>query len=647
MKLQRACTLGALLMLAGAASAEVTIKTEQLNPAGPAWKFTTVPGPSRSDVAQGARVTLEGNSWEPQGAGPEALVNGRLPGDSLDLTEGVLLSNANADGGVVTLDLGRVQAVAAVATYSWHEWNVDDGSRGPQVYALSGSADGAAWTNLAAVDTRPNQTGEKWNGQHGVVIQDSTGKLGDFRFLRFEVKATRSPRQGTPGLTNTLFSEIDVHTAETLARAGDATVVQPVKITDVWVTFKTHCDIGYTDTIEGVLRKFRVNMMDIALKNIEADRGLPAEKRFAWMLAGWPLKHVLGPQQDPERRVRIEQAVREGALGIGAIPFSLQTETLDLEDLVRGLGYASQIARRYGRPLPIAAKMTDVPCHSWAWPTVLKHSGVRFLQLGCNGNSGHLAVPPLFWWEGPDGSRVLCNFTPEYGSGIFPPRNWPARNYLAMIMTGDNHGPPTQAEVEQLRRQAEKVLPGVRVHLGTLDDFARALIEEDRSCPWCAETCRTHGSTDSARCRWKRRSPMPSGRSSRRWKSSTRNSACGGWTSPPWPRRWRTPTNKATCTASIPSDPPPRTWGPGTAGRPGTSTGRNGGRPAKTGSTRCMSTRSRRSGTSPASRSRSSTGSSVPGWNNSHRPSEAPVPGPSCTTVCPGPAAGRSRSRAA
>ena len=483
MKTKRVFTPAALLMLAATASAEITIKTEQLNPASPAWKFTSLPGPSKSDIAQGAKTTLTGNEWEPQGGGAEVLLNGRLPGDSLDLTEATLLSNANADGGTITIDLGGVQPVAAVATYSWHEWNVDDGSRGPQVYALSGSADGTAWTNLAAVDTRPNPTGGKWNGQHGVFIQDPTGKVGDFRFLRFEVKATRSPKQGAPGLTNTLFSEIDVHTAETLARAGDATVLQPVKITDVWVTFKTHCDIGYTDTIEGVLRKFRVNMMEIALKNIEADRALPPEKRFAWMLAGWPLKHVLGPQQDPERRVRIEQAVREGSLGIGAIPFSLETETMGLEDLVRGLGYASQIARQYNRPLPIAAKMTDVPCHSWAWPTVLKHAGVKFLQLGCNPNSGHLSVPPLFWWEGPDGSRVLCNFTPEYGSGIFPPRNWPARNYLAMIMTGDNHGPPTQAEVENLRRQAEKVLPGVRVHLGTLDDFARALIEEAPELP--------------------------------------------------------------------------------------------------------------------------------------------------------------------
>ena len=56
--------------------------------------------------------------------------------------------------------------------------------------------------------------------------------------------------------------------------------------------------------------------------------------------------------------------------------------------------------------------MTDVPCHSWVWPTLLAHAGVKFLQIGSNGESGHLRVPDLFWWEGPDGSRILCNYTP-------------------------------------------------------------------------------------------------------------------------------------------------------------------------------------------------------------------------------------------
>jgi hypothetical protein len=261
--------------------------------------------------------------------------------------------------------------------------------------------------------------------------------------------------------------------------AGDAPAGQPVKVTDVWVVFKTHLDVGYTETIEEVLKSYRVNMMDKALGVIEEDRKLPPEKRFVWTLAGWPLWHVLGPLQEPGRRARIEQAVREGAIAVHAIPFTLHTETDDLEDLVRGLGFASQIARKYNRPLPISAKMTDVPCHSWVWPTLLSHAGVRCLQLGCNSVSAFVHVPDLFWWEGPDGSRILCSYTRLYGSGIKPPSSWPSRNYLAMVMTGDNQGPPSPTEVEKVRSQTEKELPGVRVHFGTLDDFAHAVLAEN------------------------------------------------------------------------------------------------------------------------------------------------------------------------
>jgi hypothetical protein len=480
-------TFSFALLLCTSAFAAVQVKTEQLNPADPAWKFKSIPGPSKSDIAANATVTLHGNQWD-AGTDGSVLVNGRVPNDSLDLSEAAVVGGT--EGGRIVIDLGRVQPVAAVASYSWHEWNVDDGSRGPQVYTLYGSSaekpnpmDLAGWTRIAAVDTRPNKTGAKWNGQHGVFITDGSGKIGDFRYLLFAVQPTRSPRQPNVAITNTLYHEIDVHTAATLAKAGDATVVQPVKVTDVWVAFKTHFDIGYTDTIENVLKKYRVTMMENALKVIEQDRQLPPEKRFAWLVPGWPLKHILGPMQDPARRARIEQAVREGSLSPVATPFSLHSETEDLEDLVRGVGLSSALCRQYGRPLPVAAKMTDVPCHSWVWPTVLSHAGVKFLQIGCNGASGHLKAPPLFWWEGPDGSRVLCNFTPEYGSGVHAPRNWPAKNYLAMIMTGDNQGPPSLADVENIRKHVEKNLPGVRVHFGTLDDFANAVSAEKPDLP--------------------------------------------------------------------------------------------------------------------------------------------------------------------
>ncbi|HVI48250.1 MAG TPA: hypothetical protein VM802_25505 [Chitinophaga sp.] len=262
------------------------------------------------------------------------------------------------------------------------------------------------------------------------------------------------------------------------------------KVTDIWVVFKTHFDLGFTDLPENVFRRYREEMMDNALKTIESSESLPKEMHFAWTVSGWPLQaQILGPLQTPERKARIEKAIKSGAIAVHGLPFTMQTESLDYEDLVRGLGFSSDVARKYGLPLPISAKMTDVPSHSWIMPTLLKHAGIRFLQLGCNPASQYPRFPGLFWWEGPDGSKVLCNYTALYGSDIRPTPNWPGKNYLAMQMTGDNHGPPSSQEIRKLLAYAEKELPGVKVHFGTLDDFARAVLAENPPLPTVKGDC--------------------------------------------------------------------------------------------------------------------------------------------------------------
>ena len=72
------------------------------------------------------------------------------------------------------------------------------------------------------------------------------------------------------------------------------------------------------------------------------------------------------------------------------------------------------------------------------------------MHIGCNGGSATVEVPPLFWWEGPDGSRVLTMYSGDYGTGLKPPGDWPYKTWLALIHTGDNHGPPTADEVKRL-----------------------------------------------------------------------------------------------------------------------------------------------------------------------------------------------------
>ncbi|HUT34238.1 MAG TPA: hypothetical protein VNE39_12205 [Planctomycetota bacterium] len=252
---------------------------------------------------------------------------------------------------------------------------------------------------------------------------------------------------------------------------------------EVIVVFKTHFDIGYTAMARDVVAHYRTGMIDRALKVCDDTRALPPENRFVWTLPGWPMAQLLGPAQTPDRRTRILDAVREGRLVTHALPGTLHTESLDLEDLVRGMRFSSELARSLGQPLPRDAKMTDVPSHNWILPTVLVHAGVEFLHVGCNAACPTPDVSPLFWWEGPDGSRLLTMYAGDYGTGLRPPANWPHATWLALIHTGDNQGPPNPNDVRALLDRAAREMPGVKIRFGRLSDFADAIRREKPELP--------------------------------------------------------------------------------------------------------------------------------------------------------------------
>jgi hypothetical protein len=263
--------------------------------------------------------------------------------------------------------------------------------------------------------------------------------------------------------------------AAAAARPVAARPAESPQLEEVIVVYKTHFDIGYTDLTRNVVEYYRARMIDKALEIVDRTRELPREQRFVWTIPGWPMAQILWPGQDPGRRKRVLEAYRDGYFVTHALPFTTEDEFLDIETMVRGMEFSSRLARENGKELPRDAKMTDVPSHAWLLPTMLKHAGVEFLHLGCNGGSTGPDVPMLFWWEGPDGSRLLTFYSQNYGSALEPPAGWPYKVWLALIHTGDNQGPPNPEDVQRLRAQAAEKLPGVKLRFGRLSDFSDAL----------------------------------------------------------------------------------------------------------------------------------------------------------------------------
>jgi len=208
--------IAAALTAALAASPEVKVTVERNTgkDATPEFKFKNVPSPVKDDAAAHAKLKLVLGQRDPNGPDLSALTDGGLPADE-DQPAAHFFFNAGSYGGRFLMDFGTTIEIAQVNSYSWHS-----GSRAPQLYNVFGS-DGTdpkfnaepdsrtdpatcGWKLIATVDTRPKQ-GDP-GGQYGVSITDSSGALGKFHYLLFDVV----PTETDDPWGNTFFSEIDV-----------------------------------------------------------------------------------------------------------------------------------------------------------------------------------------------------------------------------------------------------------------------------------------------------------------------------------------------------------------------------------------------------------------------------------------------------
>jgi len=250
-------------------------------------------------------------------------------------------------------------------------------------------------------------------------------------------------------------------------------------VEQVIIVYKTHFDIGYSETVQQVLHDYRTSMCDKVLEAIDKNSSQPKDRQFVWTISGWPMEQILWKGQAHERRKKIEQAIRDGNLAVHAFPFTIHAETSDPEDLVRGLNISSSLARKYGQPLSISAKMSDVPGQSWIIPTLFTHAGIKFYHMGGPVVNKELGLPPVFWWEGPDGSRLLTLYNNGYGSDPMPQAGWPFKTWIYINMTGDNQGPPDPQTVEKDLEFYK--IRSIRARVGKMDDFAEMILKEDLS----------------------------------------------------------------------------------------------------------------------------------------------------------------------
>lgn len=229
----------------------------------------------------------------------------------------------------------------------------------------------------------------------------------------------------------------------------------------IQVVFKTHLDLGFTDSARNVVRRYVGDYIPAALRLARETRGIP--ERFVWTMGAWMIRRFLDEAPASARR-RMEKAIAAGDIRWHALPFTTHTELMDAALFRQGLGYAQWLDRRFGKTTR-AAKMTDVPGHTRAMVPLLAEAGVRLLHLGVNPASRMPAVPPVFRWKA-GGGEVVVIYEKDYGATTV----LPGGKALSLHLTGDNLGPQSPEQVAKVYAGLRSRFPGAELCAGSLDE---------------------------------------------------------------------------------------------------------------------------------------------------------------------------------
>ena len=174
---------------------------------------------------------------------------------------------------------------------------------------------------------------------------------------------------------------------------------------ELYVVPQAHFDNGYTHPQEETVA---INIESLVRAIDYGER----YDNFSWTCESAYILQRWWQTAGESERARFVRLVQEGKIGLDAGWLNMMTGLCTTEELHRWLLWAGTFAHKHDLDLNTVS-ITDVPSHVWSIPQILAGSDIEFLTVGANPDrsafwvySEARAYNP-FWWEGPDGSRVL------------------------------------------------------------------------------------------------------------------------------------------------------------------------------------------------------------------------------------------------
>src|SRR6476646_10396720 len=184
----------------------------------------------------------------------------------------------------------------------------------------------------------------------------------------------------------------------------------PIKT--VYIVPTSHYDFGFVDPPEAI-RERAARHIDEVIRTAEADPDFRWTIESVWQVNEW-LKRAKAPTSvlpnDKQKIARLVTLIKSGRIALSSAWGSMHTDFMVAEELNRLCYDYATLKRLYGVETQMAM-MDDVPGHPSTLPSVLARSDMRYLVVGANvfiNTATSLAPGKVpFYWESPDGSRVL------------------------------------------------------------------------------------------------------------------------------------------------------------------------------------------------------------------------------------------------
>lgn len=251
-----------------------------------------------------------------------------------------------------------------------------------------------------------------------------------------------------------------------------------MEIKKVLVIFKTHLDIGFTDTAENVIKKYFDVFIPGAVNTAQVLNERGGEERFKWTTGSWLIHEYLRTHRGRKAKA-LRDAIKNGDICWHGLPFTTHTEIMSKELFSYGLSLSQQLDTKFKKKT-IAAKMTDVPGHTKAMIPYLRKAGIELLHIGVNPASAVPDVPEIFRWQADNGDRITVIYNGEYGNFT---RLGDTGVALYFAHTLDNIGGPTPEDVIATFDSLRQQLPGAEIVAAELNDAALVLREIEATLP--------------------------------------------------------------------------------------------------------------------------------------------------------------------